>query len=178
MIITPEIRQEWEAVGYRIREIRKSKDMTLEEMESKSKISTADICKFENGRSTTSINYTLFLRNEFGASFDWIYEGERFLKEHKPKNVRCKTLDPIAIGLRLKKIREKLGLNRVEFGKVTGVYIFDLEKGERIPRIETAKKIKQAIGKPLDWIYFGDEIVVPKSVAKAKKQEKKQLQHS
>ncbi|WP_157141077.1 helix-turn-helix transcriptional regulator, partial [Candidatus Liberibacter asiaticus] len=75
------------------------------------------------------------------------------------------------IGLRLKEIREQLKLNRVEFGKLVGLpcaSVSRYENGKITPRITTAQKIKRVIGKPLDWIYFGDEIIVPKSIKRAK----------
>ncbi|KPG62722.1 hypothetical protein AL011_05435 [Candidatus Liberibacter asiaticus] len=42
------------------------------------------------------------------------------------------------------------------------------ESGKRTPRITTAQNIKQATKKHLDWIYFGDEVIVPKSIKRAK----------
>ncbi|AGH17455.1 transcriptional regulator [Candidatus Liberibacter asiaticus] len=171
MLITPEIRRNWEEVGMRIRDIRKSKGKTLEELAIKAGTIKSAINSFEKGRNPTSINYALFLRNEFGASFDWIYDGETILKVYKPKTLKGDVLDPVAIGLRLKEIREHLGLNRVEFGKLVGLpcaLISMYESGKRTPRITTAQNIKRAIGKPLDWIYFGDEIIIPKSIKRAK----------
>ncbi|XCD58018.1 helix-turn-helix transcriptional regulator (plasmid) [Candidatus Liberibacter asiaticus] len=155
----------------RIRDIRKSKGKTLEELAIKAGTIKSAINSFEKGRNPTSINYALFLRNEFEVSFDWIYDGETILRAHKPKALRCSVLDPVAIGLRLKEIREHLGLNRVEFGKLVGLpcaLISMYESGKRTPRITTAQNIKRAIGKPLDWIYFGDEIIIPKSIKRAK----------
>ncbi len=171
MLITPEIRRNWEEVGMRIRDIRKTKGKTLEELAIKAGITKYAINSYEKGRNSISINYALFLRNEFEASFDWIYEGETILRVYKPKDSRCSVLDPVAIGLRLKEIREHLGLNRVEFGKLVGLpcaLISMYESGKRTPRITTAQNIKRVIGKPLDWIYFGDEIIIPKSIKRAK----------
>ncbi|MDI1494677.1 MAG: helix-turn-helix transcriptional regulator [Candidatus Liberibacter asiaticus] len=155
----------------RIRDIRKTKGKTLDEMAKEAKQTESAVWQFENGIRSTSINYALFLRNEFGVSFDWIYDGETIIKAHKPKASRCNVLDPITIGLRLKEIREQLGLNRIEFGRAIGVTctaISNFERGNRTPRITTAQNIKRVIGKPLDWIYFGDEIIVPKSTKRAK----------
>ncbi|RKL52303.1 XRE family transcriptional regulator [Candidatus Liberibacter asiaticus] len=171
MIIAPEIRRNWEEVGMRIRDIRKAKGKTLDEIAKEAKQKESAVWNFENGVCTTSINYALFLRNEFEVSFDWIYDGETILKVYKPKALRCSVLDPVAIGLRLKEIREQLKLNRVEFGKLVGLpcaSVSRYENGKITPRITTAQKIKRVIGKPLDWIYFGDEIIVPKSIKRAK----------
>ncbi|KQC48671.1 hypothetical protein AP064_05630 [Candidatus Liberibacter solanacearum] len=171
MIITPEIRRNWEEIGMRIRDIRKAKGKTLEELAIMARTTKSAIGHYEKGRSSISIHYALFLRNEFGTSFDWIYDGEIILKAHKPKSARCSVLDPVSIGLRLKEKREQLGLNRIEFGKLVGLpcaSVSRYESGKITPRITTAQAIKQAIGKPLDWIYFGDEIIVPKSAVRAK----------
>ncbi|RPD37179.1 helix-turn-helix domain-containing protein, partial [Candidatus Liberibacter solanacearum] len=143
MIITPEIRQNWEEVGMRIRDIRKAKGKTLLWLEAKSKIDNGAISLYENGKSSISINYSLFLRNEFGASFDWIYDGEIVIKAHKPKSSRCSVLDPVAIGLRLKGLREQFRLNKQEFGKSIGVTcqtIGQFEKGKMSPRIVIARE--------------------------------------
>lgn len=171
LIITPEIRQYWKDVGTRIKDIRKANNKTLKEMAIGANILEADVCKFENGICSTSINYALYLRNEYEISFDWIYDGETILKVYKPKTLKGDVLDPVAIGLRIKELREQLSLNRVEFGKVVGlsfVYISNYERGKITPRIETAKMIKQATKKHLDWIYFGDEVIIPKSTKKIK----------
>ncbi|MBA5724665.1 helix-turn-helix transcriptional regulator [Candidatus Liberibacter sp.] len=172
MIITPEIRKYWEAVGTRIRDIRKEKGKTQAEMAIGANQLESAVNQFENGIRSTSINYALYLRNEYGASFDWIYDGETILKAHKPQSLRCKVLDPVAIGARIKELRQSLGLNRVEFGKMVGLrcaYISIYEIGTVKPRIETAKMIKKTTKKHLDWIYFGDEVIIPKSVIRAQK---------
>ncbi|XCD51779.1 helix-turn-helix transcriptional regulator (plasmid) [Candidatus Liberibacter asiaticus] len=171
LIITPEIRQYWKDVGTRIKDIRKDNNKTLKEMAIGANQLEKAIWNFENGVCSTSINYALYLRNEYEINFDWIYDGETILKVYKPKTLKGDVLDPIAIGLRLKEIREHLGLNRVEFGKLVGLpcaLISMYESGKRTPRITTAQNIKQATKKHLDWIYFGDEVIVPKSIKRAK----------
>ncbi|MDI1494676.1 MAG: helix-turn-helix domain-containing protein [Candidatus Liberibacter asiaticus] len=155
----------------RIRDIRKTKGKTLEELAIKAGITKYAINSYEKGRNSISINYALFLRNEFGVSFDWIYDGETIITAHKPKALRCSVLDPVAIGLRLKEIRDQFGLNKQDFGRSIGVTcqtIGQFEKGKMSPRIVIAREIKREYHKPLDWIYFGDEIIVPKGVARAK----------
>ncbi|KJZ81574.1 Tyrosyl-tRNA synthetase, mitochondrial [Candidatus Liberibacter solanacearum] len=154
----------------RIRDIRKVKGKTLDEIAKDAKQTESAIWQFENGRSSISINYALFLRNEFGTSFDWIYDGEIIITAHKPKSSRCSVLDPVSIGLRLKDLREQFRLNKQEFGKSIGVTcqtIGQFEKGKMSPRIVIAREIKRRYHKPLDWIYFGDEIIVPKSAVRA-----------
>ncbi|XCD44452.1 helix-turn-helix transcriptional regulator (plasmid) [Candidatus Liberibacter asiaticus] len=171
LIITPEIRQYWKDVGTRIKDIRKANNKTLKEMAIGANQLEKAICNFENGRYSTSINYALYLRNEYEISFDWIYDGETILKVYKPKTLKSDVLDPITIGLRIKELREQLSLNRVEFGTFTGISnssVGHFEKGRITPRIETAKMIKQATKKHLDWIYFGDEVIIPKSIKRAK----------
>ncbi|WP_425283396.1 hypothetical protein [Candidatus Liberibacter solanacearum] len=37
------------------------------------------------------------------------------------------------------------------------------ENGLHVPEIKTSLKMKRALNKPLDWIYFGDEEIIPKS---------------
>ncbi|WP_244463106.1 helix-turn-helix transcriptional regulator [Candidatus Liberibacter solanacearum] len=45
---------------------------------------------------------------------------------------------------------------------LTHTGISKIETGHRTPEIKTVLKIKIALGKPLDWIYFGDEPIVLK----------------
>ncbi|MBA5724664.1 helix-turn-helix transcriptional regulator [Liberibacter sp. Z1] len=176
MVVTPETIRHWKEVGTRIRDIRKANNKTLEDMAVKTKMMRTALCSFENGRASTSINYALFLRNEFGISFDWIYEGETILKAYTSKKTSNDVLDSIVIGKRLKGLRESLGLNKVECSILMGISdvgVSNIENGNRTPRIETSLKIKKATKKHLDWIYFGDEVIIPKSVIRARKAKNK-----
>ncbi|RPD37128.1 XRE family transcriptional regulator [Candidatus Liberibacter solanacearum] len=46
---------------------------------------------------------------------------------------------------------------------ITNNNISQYEKGLYVLEIKTAFKMKRALNKPLDWIYFGDEEIIPKS---------------
>ncbi|WP_259345179.1 helix-turn-helix transcriptional regulator, partial [Candidatus Liberibacter sp.] len=171
LIITPEIRQYWEAVGTRIRDIRKANNKTLKEMAIGANLLENAVCKFEKGICSTSINYALYLRNEYGASFDWIYDGEMIDRRYEDI-IQKKPLNPKEIGIRIKEVRKAKGMTQVEFGNlisITNVGVGDIEIRLSTPRIETSLKIKKVTKKHLDWIYFGDKIIVPKSVIRAQK---------
>lgn len=111
----------------------------------------------------------MFLRNELGASFDWLYDGS----ETKIKNCdreKKRILDPLKIGERLKNFRKAEGMTLKEFGEWVGLPISTIstyERGISTPEIKTALKIKRALNKPLDLIYFGDEVIIPKSRRRA-----------
>ncbi|MBA5724671.1 helix-turn-helix domain-containing protein, partial [Candidatus Liberibacter sp.] len=76
MVVTPETIRHWKEVGARIREIRQLKGKAIKDIAVESDTLKSAICHFERGICSTSINYALFLRNEYGISFDWIYDGE------------------------------------------------------------------------------------------------------
>ncbi|MBA5724424.1 hypothetical protein [Candidatus Liberibacter sp.] len=51
-----------------------------ERLANKSDLARTALCSYEKGRrSTTSINYALFLRNEYEISLDWIYFGDEII---------------------------------------------------------------------------------------------------
>lgn len=67
---------------------------------------------------------------------------------------------------RLKNFRKEKGLTQKQFAEWIGISnnnISQYEKGLHVPEIKTALKMKRALNKPLDWIYFGDEEIIPKS---------------
>ncbi|KAE9515995.1 helix-turn-helix domain-containing protein [Candidatus Liberibacter asiaticus] len=170
LIITPEIRQYWKDVGTRIKDIRKANNKTQKEMAIGANQLESAVNLFENGMCSTSIRYALYLRNEYEISFDWIYDGEVIDRRYEDVTNK-KRLDPYAIGARLKSIRKDKGMSQIEFGKLLGMpnsTLSNYEQGRTIPEIKPARKIKQVTKKHLDWIYFGDEIIVPKSIKRAK----------
>ncbi|WP_244463120.1 helix-turn-helix domain-containing protein [Candidatus Liberibacter solanacearum] len=70
----------------RIRDIRKARGLTLDEIAKDAKQAESAIWQFENNICSVSIKYALHLRNTYGISFDWIYDGEKIIKAHKPKS--------------------------------------------------------------------------------------------
>ncbi|ADR52579.1 hypothetical protein CKC_04150 [Candidatus Liberibacter solanacearum CLso-ZC1] len=169
MVITPETRHYWKTVGIRIRDIRKNKGISTKEMAIVSETMRSAISQFERGICSTSINYALFLRNEFKVGFDWIYDGEHVDRLYRDV-VKKREFNSVEIGNRIKSIRKDKGMTLKEFGNLIGLSyagLDNIENGHRKPRIETAIKIKYATQKSLDWIYFGDEIIVPKSIERS-----------
>lgn len=60
---------------------------------------------------------------------------------------------------RLAALREKLGLDQVDFAKALGIEkntYNAYERGKRPLSIETAKKIRRRYGVSIDWLLFGD----------------------
>lgn len=69
-----------------------------------------------------------------------------------------------AVGARLKKLRLSLGRSQEDIGKKLGVgptAISNYENGSRVLDPHDAFKLKVAYGVPLDWLYAGDESVLP-----------------
>ncbi|ADR52911.1 hypothetical protein CKC_05830 [Candidatus Liberibacter solanacearum CLso-ZC1] len=150
----------WKEIGQRFRALRKQHGFDQTELVSMSG-RRGNVARFEAGLAPASTNYALFLRNTFGASFDWLYDGVENLRSERDRTEK-KIFNPHAIGARLKAIRLKMGLTQKEFGLLIGlssVGVGNIENGHRTPEIKTALKIKRALNKTLDWIYFGDECI-------------------
>lgn len=154
---------DWKTIGLRFKQFREMHNYTQSDI-SKLNNNPKNISEFEIGATPASTNYALFLRNEFGASFDWLYEG--VVVDRKYEDVQKKRFfDSHSIGTRLKEIRKDKGMTLKEFGELVGLPIATVsnyEKGRNMPEIKTALKIKRALNKPLDWIYFGDTPIIPK----------------
>ncbi|MBA5724616.1 helix-turn-helix transcriptional regulator [Liberibacter sp. Z1] len=171
MVVTPETIRHWKEVGARIREIRQLKGKDLKQMAIESNQAISIVSQFERGVRSTSINYALFLRNEYGISFDWIYDGEIIDRIYRDV-IKKREFDPVEIGSRIKEIRKNKDMTQENFGHLVGlssVGVGNIENGHRTPRVETALKMKKTLQRPLDWIYFGDEIILPKSAERLKK---------
>ncbi|MBY7649504.1 MAG: hypothetical protein C4617_03230 [Candidatus Liberibacter europaeus] len=110
----------WKEIGQRFKTVRKNRNLSQEEMGKLSNQLRQAITRYENGLQPASINYALFLRNEFGTSFDWLYDGDMVERQYKDIQQK-KTFDLQTIGTRLKAIRVDKGLNKEEFGRVIGI---------------------------------------------------------
>ncbi|QTP63893.1 helix-turn-helix transcriptional regulator, partial [Candidatus Liberibacter africanus] len=66
----------WQEIGQRFRALREGNKLTQAQIGEVSKQMRSAVSRLELGLQPASINYALFLRNEFGASFDWLYDGE------------------------------------------------------------------------------------------------------
>lgn len=65
----------------------------------------------------------------------------------------------LEISNRLAALREKLGLDQVDFAEALGIEkntYNAYERGKRPLSIETAKKIRRRYGISVDWLLFGD----------------------
>ncbi|ADR52489.1 hypothetical protein CKC_03700 [Candidatus Liberibacter solanacearum CLso-ZC1] len=154
----------WKEIGQRFRDLRERNGYERSDIIKKTDDQGGAVYKYESGVQPASTNYALFLRNEFGASFDWLYDGVETRRKYKDVQTK-KIIDPHAIGARLKAIRKDEGMTQGEFGALVGLThtgISKIETGHRTPEIKTALKIKRSLGKTLDWIYFGDEEIIPK----------------
>lgn len=65
----------------------------------------------------------------------------------------------LEVANRLAALREKLGLDQVDFAEALGIEkntYNAYERGKRPLSIETAKKIRRRYGISVDWLLFGD----------------------
>ncbi|WP_152414447.1 helix-turn-helix domain-containing protein, partial [Candidatus Liberibacter americanus] len=154
---------DWKIIGSRFKQVREERNYTQEQIGKLSNQLQVCIARFEAGAQPASTHYALFLRNEFCVSFDWLYDGENVIVKNSHNKVEI--INPIEIGKRIKNIRNKECMTLKAFGEWIGisyVAVLNIEKGNRTPEIKTALKIKRALNKPLDWIYFGDNCIVTK----------------
>ncbi|KQC48771.1 hypothetical protein AP064_05100 [Candidatus Liberibacter solanacearum] len=155
---------DWQQIGQRFRDLRERYGYKRSDIIKKTDDQGGAVYKYEAGAQPASTNYALFLRNTFGASFDWLYDGVE-AKIKSSDRIKKRLINPIEIGERIKKFRKEEGMTLKEFGEWVGLPVSTVstyERGISAPEIKTALKIKRALGKPLDWIYFGDEPIIPK----------------
>lgn len=72
-------------------------------------------------------------------------------------------------GLRLKRLREHLGLRQEDLGQIIGMVatgISNIEKGIRGLDPEDALRLKRSTGVTLDWLYGGDAGSLPNNLLK------------
>ena len=68
------------------------------------------------------------------------------------------------VGARIQRIRQELGLSRVELGRrigVTGAAVGQWEKQKNGVRPRNVESIAQALEKPLDYFYRDAEVALP-----------------
>ena len=68
-------------------------------------------------------------------------------------------VEPVALGSRLRARRKALGLSQYALGRAVGVsnaFISSLEKGERMPSVETLVHLCGCLDVSLDALVFGD----------------------
>lgn len=76
---------------------------------------------------------------------------------------------PEAVGARLRRVREILGLNKREFAErasMTEQNYGMFENGRRPLSLEGAKKLRKAYGLTLEFIFFGKVDELPHRIAK------------
>lgn len=77
---------------------------------------------------------------------------------------------PEAVGARLKRAREVLGMSKRDFSEGAGLTeqtYGPFENAKRPLTIEAAKKIRKAYGLTLEFMYFGKTDDLPYRIAKA-----------
>ncbi|MBY7649732.1 MAG: hypothetical protein C4617_04490 [Candidatus Liberibacter europaeus] len=155
---------DWQEIGQRFKSLRLECNYTQAQMSEISNQVQQSIAMFESGTAPASINYALFLRNEFGVPFEWLYCGINVKVTNTDRNTE-RTLEAYTIGARLNSIRKKEGMTLKAFSDWIGIPLTTLsnyEKGRNVPEVKTALLIKDALNKPLDWIYFGDTCIPTK----------------
>lgn len=78
------------------------------------------------------------------------------------------SIDPKAIGGRIKLIRSAMGMTPADFSRLTGLssqLISNYETGYRRPDLDKALIIVQKTGATLDYLYLGDTSGLPVRLA-------------
>ena len=66
-------------VGKRIKDLRKQKGMTQDELAAVFKTESSAICKIETGKQTMSIDYAVDIASYFEVSIDYLINGENVI---------------------------------------------------------------------------------------------------
>ena len=66
-------------VGKRIKNLRKQKGMTQDELAAVFKTESSVICKIETGKQTISIDYVVDIASYFEVSIDYLINGENVI---------------------------------------------------------------------------------------------------
>ena len=72
-------------VGKRIKELRKQKGMTQDELADVFKTESSSLCKIEKGSHTMSIDYLISFADYFGVSTDYLLNGESVVDDEISK---------------------------------------------------------------------------------------------
>lgn len=77
--------------------------------------------------------------------------------------------EPEAVGTRLKRVREVLGLSKREFAERAGLTeqtYGPFENARRPLSLEAAKRLRKHYGLSLEFMYFGNKADLPHRIAK------------
>jgi len=69
-----------------------------------------------------------------------------------------KNLNYREIGMRIKKSRTGIGYTQEKFAELTGIstsFVGHIERGEKVPSIETLAAVSRVLGVSIDYIVFG-----------------------
>ena len=67
--------------------------------------------------------------------------------------------DKKAVGMRLRQVKDDLGLSFSEFGRRLGLMkptINAYVRGDNLAPLEVLEKVSRLYGKPVDWFYYGE----------------------
>ena len=67
--------------GERIRDLRKQKKMTQEQLAAEFKTESSVICKIEKGKQPISIDYAVDIATYFGVSIDYLINGDAVIDD-------------------------------------------------------------------------------------------------
>ena len=81
-------------VGKRIKNLRKQKGMTQDELAAVFKTESSAICKIETGKQTMSIDYLISFADYFGVSVDYLLNGESVVDDEEIHEVFVYNITP------------------------------------------------------------------------------------
>jgi len=96
--------------GQRLKEFRKVKKITQEELATLLKIATPNISDYENGKTTPSIQSLQIIGNTYNLNLDWLLKGQgsMFIGENKDKKKFFARYDEDAMNADIQRNNEKL----------------------------------------------------------------------
>lgn len=141
--------------GERVRQIRKSLDLTLEKFGKRLGVGKTTFSKIEKGDRSLTNHMALSICREYNVNYDYLMngEGEMFCS---PEDII--QFEPATPGERVKEVRKTLGLSAEKFGEKLGVQkgaISTIERGKHNLTKQMALSICRAYSVNYEYLVNG-----------------------
>lgn len=147
-----------------LRRLRLTRGISCEDIANAMQITVRRIYSYESGEAEPDLELLSNMAEYLNVPLDVLLadqnDDERLSEEYN--------LTLVKFGYRLKQFREEQGLDAKDVAKTAGItrqYLLSVENGSRIPKLETAIKIMNAIGISADNAFM--DTVVSSHVARA-----------
>ncbi|MEB1806017.1 MAG: helix-turn-helix domain-containing protein [Bacillaceae bacterium] len=110
-----------ETIGERIKELRKSVDLSQKEFSKKIGISQGSLSDIEKGRNKPSIETFIAISNQFNVTIDWIIKGDM-------SNIKFRNSSDIPLGQIIKKLMKAIHIEKKKISEEFGLPLEHINK--------------------------------------------------